>query len=137
MRAALVLVLVFVLAGCPTQPAGSGGSGYDEFGCKQSCDKCPSQTLCIGAPYVPVCLVQCRVTTDCDQGICIVVGSPIGPGVCQGALTLCDPPTACTLTAQCRDANTALKPLSTATGLCAFEVVSCDSGCDSATGSCK
>lgn len=138
MRAALVVVAILV-AGCgaANQPPGSGGSGYDQYGCKLSCDKCPLQTLCVPAPYVATCLVACSTTSDCDTGRCAVIGALGGPSVCLGTLNLCDPPTACTFTPQCRDAMTALVALPPQFQQCALEPVHCDSGCDSATGSCK
>jgi hypothetical protein len=141
MRTFLFCVLVVAGAGCgpAAQPPGSSG-GYDQYGCKISCDKCPLQALCVPAPYVPMCLVQCATTADCDEtgGKCAIMTTDIAPSVCvgPGVLMECDPPTACTAANECRDANTQLKPLPASYG-CGWEVVHCDSGCDSATGSCK
>lgn len=142
MRRHLVAVAVVAsalfAAGCGSQPPGSTG-GYDQFGCKISCDKCPPQTLCVGSPYNPVCLIQCNLTSDCNPGQkCVVVSSDIAPSVCigSGALTVCHP-TTCQVGNECRDAMTALVPLPSAFGACGWEVVHCDSGCDAATGSCK
>ncbi|MCU1282810.1 MAG: hypothetical protein JWM53_6356 [bacterium] len=144
MRASAVAVVIAVVAavascGPSSQPPGSTG-GYDQFGCKTSCDRCPMETLCVGAPNVPACLVQCRVTADCDPGLrCAIITVDFAPSVCVGpsSLTLCDPPTACTAAAECRDGMTQLKPLPTSFGACGWEVIHCDMGCDSATGSCK
>ena len=125
------------LVGCSNGPPQSGGVGYDDMGCKLTCDKCPMQTLCVGAPYVPACLVQCQTTADCDSGICAIIGSSTAAlRVCFGSLMLCEP-TTCTNPQQCADPNTQLKPLPTAGGICGWAVVHCDNGCDSATGSCK
>jgi hypothetical protein len=139
MRAPFVLLVALLAVGCGQAYQTVTGDGYDQYGCKESCDRCPPLALCVGSPYVPVCLVACGVTSDCDSGTCAVIGSPSGPSVCLvAALTLCDPPVACTFTApQCRDARTALRPLPATFKECALEPVHCDSGCDSATGSCK
>ncbi len=137
MRALLVAVAV-VVGSCASGPPQPAGSPYDQNGCKLSCDKCPPQSLCVGAPYIPACLQQCRVTSDCDSGICAIIGTTTAaPRVCYGGLMLCEP-TTCSNTAQCLDDGvTQLKPLTAASGVCSWEIVTCDKGCDSATGSCK
>ena len=135
----LALALLVAVAGCSSQPAGSTG-GYDQFGCKISCDHCPAQTLCVPVPYVPACLVQCTTTDDCDPGfVCAVITVDYAPRVCVAptSLMLCDPPMSCAAANECHDANTQLKPLAPAYHACGWEVVHCDSGCDAATGSCK
>lgn len=134
MRAFLVAALVLV--GCangPTPP-----SAYDDMGCKLSCDKCPPQALCVGAPYVPACLQSCVTTADCDSGLCAIIGNSLSaPRVCYGgALMLCEPQT-CSNTQQCFDAMTQAKPLPATGGTCGWQMIHCDNGCDSATGSCK
>jgi hypothetical protein len=89
---------------------------------------------------VPSCLVQCTITDDCDPGLrCAIIESDIAPSVCvaAGAINRCDPPASCPLANHCRDASTQLKPLPAAFGVCGLEVIHCDMGCDSATGSCK
>ena len=139
MRAFLVAAVIVVAAGCGSQPPGSTG-GYDQYGCKISCDKCPPQTLCTGIPYVPACLVQCTSTADCDPGfICAVITVDYAPRVCvaPSSLVLCDPAMTCAAANECHDANTQLKTLPAAYHACGWEVVHCDMGCDSATGSCK
>jgi hypothetical protein len=136
---ALTLAILVLAAGCGSQPVGSTG-GYDQFGCKIGCDKCPPQTLCVGVPYVPACLVQCLTTADCDPGfLCAVITVDFGPGVCLGpaSLMLCDPPMTCGAALECQNATTQLKPLPAGFHTCGWERIHCDSGCDSATGSCK
>lgn len=139
MRALLVAVTV-ALAGCPhsSAPPPPGG-GYDESGCKISCDKCPPQALCVGWPYVPACLVQCTTTADCNVGeTCAIILNPDSGSVCitPASLTECHP-VDCVDPPQCLDAFTQLKPLPTRLNACGWEPIHCDSGCDSATGSCK
>jgi hypothetical protein len=129
-------LLALLLIGCSDGPPRPTGSPYDDMGCKLTCDKCPPQTLCVPAPYVPACLQQCQVTTDCDSGICAIIGNTTAaPRVCFGSLMACEP-TTCQNPQQCADAMTQLKPLPTA-GICGWEVIHCINGCDSATGSCK
>ena len=134
---AFVLALLFV-AGCSNGPQRPTGFGYDDMGCKLTCDKCPPQSLCVGAPYVPACLQQCQSTPDCDSGLCAVIGNTLAgsPRVCFGSLMLCEP-TTCSNTLQCADAMTQAKPLPTSGGVCGWQMIHCDNGCDSATGSCK
>jgi hypothetical protein len=139
MRTLTLAMLALVAAGCPSQPPGSTG-GYDQFGCKIGCDRCPMQTLCIGVPYVPACLVQCTTAADCDPGfVCAAITVDYATPVCvaPGSLMLCDPPTTCMAANECRDPNTQLKPLSASYHACGWELVHCIMGCDSATGSCK
>lgn len=136
MRATLV-ALALTLASCST-----GGPhvtpGYDDMGCKLGCDKCPPLSLCVGAPYNPVCLQSCTVTADCDVGTCALILSTAGVRVCIGATSLdaCEPVT-CDNPGQCLDANTSLVPLPKNLNACGWEPIHCDSGCDSATGKCK
>ncbi|HXU68236.1 MAG TPA: hypothetical protein VN947_02845 [Polyangia bacterium] len=136
MRATIVAFLL-LLAGC----SGGGvhvGQAYDDMGCKISCDKCPPQSLCVGAPYNPVCLPACTVTANCDVGTCALILSTAGVRVCIGgsSLTACEPVT-CDNPAQCLDDLTALQPLPKSLNACGWEPIHCDSGCDSATGKCK
>jgi hypothetical protein len=134
MRAFLVAL---VLVGCSSGPPQPMGFGYDDMGCKLTCDKCPPQSLCVGAPYVPACLQQCVTTADCSSGLCAIIGTTLAaPRVCFGSLMLCEP-TTCNNTQQCADAMTQAKPLPTGGGVCGWQLVHCDNGCDSATGSCK
>ena len=132
----VLLVAVAIVAGCAPQGSNVTGGGYDDAGCKFTCDRCPPQTVCVGIPYVPACLVQCRATSDCDTGICVVVGEGVGPS--GGLLAFCSghPVDCSNITPQCRDAMTQLKPLPKTSAVCGWEVIHCDSGCDSATGSC-
>ncbi|HEX9103432.1 MAG TPA: hypothetical protein VF997_14570 [Polyangia bacterium] len=102
-----------------------------------SCASGPPQALCVGAPYFPVCLQQCQTTADCSSGLCAVIGTnPSAARVCFGGLMLCEP-TTCDNPAQCLDGMTQGKPLPAAGGICGWQAIHCDSGCDSATGSCK
>jgi hypothetical protein len=136
MRPWLVAAML-IAVGCSNGPPQPAGSPYDQNGCKLSCDRCPQLALCVGVPYVPVCLQACRTTPDCDSGICAIIGSnPAVPRVCFGSLKRCEADT-CNNPPQCADASTQLKPLPAASGVCGWEVIHCDSGCDSATGSCK
>jgi hypothetical protein len=131
-----LFALVFAI-GCASGPVQPGGVGYDDMGCKLTCDKCPMQALCVGAPYVPACLQQCQTTDECDSGVCAIIGTTTAaPRVCFGSLMLCEP-TTCANPAQCADAMTQLKPLAASGGVCGWQVVHCINGCDSATGSCK
>lgn len=134
---ALTVAAALALAACSSGPPQPAGSGYDQNGCKLTCDKCPPQALCVGVPYVPVCLQQCRTTADCDSGLCVIIGtSTAAPRVCYGSLMLCEP-TTCDNPPTCLDDGvTQLKPLPS-TAVCGWQVVTCDKGCDSATGSCK
>jgi len=135
--AAGLVAAVVGLGSCSNGPPQSNNSGYDQYGCKISCDKCPAQTLCIGTPYVPTCLVQCNSTADCDAGICAIVLNPGGPRVCVStALDECHA-VDCMNPPQCLNDTTQLKPLPPTLRVCGWEPIHCDSGCDSATGSCK
>ena len=136
MRAFVIADLVLV--GGSNGPTPPGGFGYDDMGCKLGCDKCPPQSLCVGAPYVPACLQQCVSTSDCSAGLCSIIGNTLAgaPRVCFGSLMLCEP-TTCSNTLQCADAMTQAKPLPSGGGICGWQMIHCDNGCDSATGSCK
>ena len=132
-----VLVAALLLGSCSNGPPQPTGSPYDQNGCKLICDKCPPQALCVAAPYVPVCLQQCQTTADCDSGVCTVVGNdPTAARVCFGGVMVCEPAT-CNNPPQCFNDSTQLKPLPATGGVCGWQVIHCDSGCDSATGSCK
>ncbi len=136
---ALVVAALLVATGCPHAGSDVTGAGYDDAGCKLTCDHCPPLALCVGLPYVPACLVQCQSSADCDLGLkCAVIGADSGPGVCVGpaSLTACHP-TDCQIVAECRNAKTALIPLPKGFSACGWEIMNCDSGCDPATGSCK
>jgi hypothetical protein len=135
---AAVIAVAAALASCSSGPSQSNNTGYDDAGCKIGCDKCPSQTLCVGTPYVPVCLVQCVTTADCDTGICAVLLNPGGVRVCIGGSALVEcRPVDCMNPPQCLNETTQLKPLPNSLSACGWEPIHCDSGCDSATGSCK
>jgi hypothetical protein len=134
---AAFVVVVVVVVGCAPVGSNVTGAGYDDAGCKLSCDRCPPLALCVGVPYVPTCLIQCHNPGDCDVGTCVVVGTPTGPTVCLAPVQICRPVECGDLVAQCRDAMSELEPLPKSSPLCGWKVVHCDSGCDSATGSCK
>ncbi len=138
MRAFLVAAAVIV-GSCTSGPPRVQGYGYDDMGCKLTCDKCPPKALCVGAPYVPQCLQACLSDADCDAGTCAVILDPAGVRVCIGAnmLMACEPVTCTNEVAQCLDANTALAPLPDFFHTCGWEPTHCDSGCDSATGKCN
>ena len=82
--------------------------------------------------------LHCVRASDCDSGLCAVIGNTLAgsPRVCFGSLMLCEP-TTCSNTLQCADAMTQAKPLPTSGGVCGWQMIHCDNGCDSATGSCK
>lgn len=131
-----LVAAALALASCASGPPHPMGTGYDPNGFKLTCDKCGSQALCVGAPYVPVCLQQCRTTADCDAGLCSIIGNdPAGERVCAGGLMLCEP-TTCNNPPMClADGVTQLKPLTGS--ICGWQLITCDKGCDAATGSCK
>ena len=136
---ALFVATAIILGSCASGPAQPAGNGYDDMGCEISCAKCPPLALCVGVPYVTMCRVACTSTADCDTGeTCAVIGMPMGVRVCIGpsTLKLCEAST-CSNPPQCADAMTQLKPLPPSFSACGWEPIHCDSGCDSATGSCK
>ncbi|HEY2745703.1 MAG TPA: hypothetical protein VGL86_13805 [Polyangia bacterium] len=135
----LIVAVALVIGSCSSGPPRPGGSGYDDMGCKLSCDKCPPKALCVGAPYVPQCLQACVTDADCDAGTCAVILDPAGVRVCVAAnmLMACEPVTCTNDVAQCLDANTALTPLPENFHTCGWQPMRCDSGCDSATGKCN
>jgi hypothetical protein len=138
MRSLLVAAVVAIMS-CANGPPQPAGDGYDQFGCKISCNKCPPQALCVGVPYVASCIVECASSADCDNGLtCAVIDRPGGVRVCigPGSLMLCEPST-CSNPPQCLNDSTQLKPLPAGFSSCGWEPIHCDSGCDSATGSCK
>lgn len=139
MKQALVL-LVLVAAGCSGVSQPVTGSVYDEFGCKVGCDRCAPEAQCISSPYVPACLPRCTGPLDCGGGekCSILAGNETRSPVCLAAqaLVVCHAPD-CQLAPRCRDDMTQLKPLPKTFSGCGWELVPCDNGCDSATGSCK
>ena len=139
MRVILVAAsLAAAFGSCSSGPSQSNNGGYDDMGCKIGCDKCPPQTLCIGTPYVPVCLVQCVTSADCDAGTCAILLNPAGVRVCVGASSLAECHAVdCMNPPQCLNDTTQLKPLPKSLNACGWEPIHCVSGCDSATGSCK
>jgi hypothetical protein len=142
MKAILLALAVAVaaVAGCTGVSQPVTGPVYDEFGCKVGCDRCPPEAQCISSPYVPACLARCTGPADCGSGekCTVVAGNETRSAVCLAPLQLvvCHAPD-CQLSPSCRDDMTQLKPLPKTFSACGWEIVPCDNGCDSATGSCK
>lgn len=137
------LLAALALAGCPdgTQPPVT--SDFDDAGCKITCDKCPDGTTCVTLPYDPVCLVDCDSDGTCPGGgVCAKLQLP-GLGVANQSpmcvvplrVTACEVQT-CDIAPMCQDDQTLLTPL-TFKNICGWQLQHCDSGCDSANGTCK
>jgi hypothetical protein len=130
---------VTLTLGCP-----AGGHGpitlVDDGGCVAQCGKCAPQAVCIATPYLPACLPGCTATSDCLPGSrCAVLSlDPDAPSVCVNAdaLVWCHLQT-CDIHPQCRDSQTLLRPLPFGTKICGYELVRCDSSCDTTTAQCK
>lgn len=137
----LVLLLALGAAGCAVSDGVSPqGPGFDEFGCQVGCARCPPEAACVSSPYEAVCRQACLDTAACPTGqtCAIVDGAANGSPVCLAprSLTVChDAP--CSLAPRCKDAKTALVPLPAGFGICGWEMVACDSGCDPMVGNCK
>ena len=112
----------------------------DDGGCVAQCGKCAPLATCVAAPYQPACLQACVTTADCVPGhVCgQLTPSSDADGVCLSvsALFWCHKQD-CDIHAQCRDAQTLLRPLPYLDKICGWELVRCDSGCDSTTAQCK
>jgi hypothetical protein len=143
-RIKFVWAIVLVgLAGCPGSNAKFIGQIYDDAGCQIGCDRCAPLAVCVSAPYKPDCLVPCDTSSDCASGtMCAKLdSSPESFNVCLGEgappLTYCNAPATCDRPAMCQDANTLLKPLPNLAQICGWQVIHCDSGCDSTTAKCN
>lgn len=140
MRRAWLLALL-VAAGCQSgHEVVPTGPGYDQYGCQVGCARCPPLGACVSAPYDAVCRVACMSEADCASGLtcAVVVGDANEVPVCLAprSLTVChDEP--CTIAPRCYDSATALVPLPAMFGICGWELVACDSGCDPMAGNCK
>jgi hypothetical protein len=138
-RSVLTVAAALALAGCPTtskQPP----ILVDDAGCVAQCGKCAPLAACVAAPYRPACLQMCDQPSDCVRGtICAQIAPDLdGPSVCvsPSSLVWCNQQP-CNIQKRCRDAQTLLTPLPYLDKICGWEVVLCDSGCDSTTAQCK
>jgi hypothetical protein len=121
----------------------SGNPTYDDAGCRIGCSKCPGNSWCVSTPYQPACLAPCSEPGVCPGGICAILDSPDldsepAQPLCLMArsLTQCRP-VACAIVPRCRDAQTLMRPLAFKDQICGWELVRCETGCDSATAQCK
>jgi hypothetical protein len=141
MKTLFLGLFTLVVAGCSGSNGTDFGPSVDEFGCAYDCGGhvCPDESICISAPYEPTCVQSCLSGDDCQTGKCIVIfGNEGRGGVCSpGTLQVCHQPDCSMIQPMCRDAMTQLKPLAKTSSVCGWELVRCDNGCDSATGSCN
>jgi hypothetical protein len=139
--AAAVAALAAACNGASTRPT---GPLVDDGGCQIGCDHCAPLAACVSTPYQPACVLPCAGPGGCDSGgLCVILdGADLGDDapqpVCVSANTLrpCRS-LSCHIEPRCRDAQTLLRPLAFKDQICAWELVRCDSGCDSTTAQCN
>jgi hypothetical protein len=134
------VVVAVAVAGCSGVSQPVTGRVYDEFGCQLGCDRCAPQAQCISSPYKAACLAECTSAADCppEARCTVLAGREMEPTVCvaPSSLGICHQPD-CQIAPGCKDATTKMNPLPATFGVCGWELITCDSGCDSATGDCK
>lgn len=142
---ALALAAIVVAVACGNPASVDGFPAVDDAGCYYSCSQpCRGIGVCVPWPYVPSCQAPCNSDDDCTSGQpCLLLTTdglpPSSGGVCAGSGTLkiCGADRPCPpLSPMCRDAQTLMKPLTTARNLCGYELVTCPNGCDSTLGKC-
>ena len=138
MRRAVAILLLLVGCASGSRSPPLSGPAFDQYGCQIGCS-CKGDAVCVSTPYQVACLASCATVDDCAEGMaCVALRELPEVPVCltPSRLTVCHA-TPCALSRQCRDAQTAMKPLPESATACGWELVRCVSGCDSASGDCK
>lgn len=146
---ALGLVIVAACAGCGGEPVGGGAHTVDmapapdlDPACPMQCGSCAAGDFCFQGSFAAqlpsFCAHGCADDRDCANGekcatlfaalqpsVCVSPTAPIGCGV-RAPGWHCD-----LLGPTCKDDHTLSRPFSQpANGICGWELVHCDAGCD-------
>jgi hypothetical protein len=141
-RVATLLAVLALAVGCSSGGTRApGGPLLDDAGCQVGCFKCAPLAWCVSTPYQPACLETCSKAGPCaGGGICAILDldddEPQPVCVMRTSLHQCRT-LSCAIEPRCRDAQTLLRPLAFKDLICGWELVHCDSGCDSATAQCN
>jgi hypothetical protein len=139
--ALLVLAVAAVTAACNGTSTPVVGRIYDDAGCQIGCDQCAPLATCVSTPYQPACVLPCASSADCPTGqrcALLDIREDTPQPICLTPTTLKRCRTApCNIQPRCLDAQTLLRPLAYQDQICGWELVPCDSGCDSTTAQCN
>lgn len=140
-RVVPLLSLLLLALSCNGTSTPVNGPITDDAGCQLGCFHCAPLAWCVSTPYQPACLETCASSDDCDGGgVCTILDidedTPQPVCVKRTSLTQCRSLT-CNIEPRCRDAQTLLRPLAFKDQICGWELVHCDSSCDSTRAQCN